>query len=162
MRKGWQWKRSLLAPAAIFISFSLSALHGFAQDTFFDRDFFSLQTDLFPSASELPLGEAFWLKSSLHPGEERNIAALPRSPEIGTGEKPEKWALFTRGGFVFSLSTMRDPLLRFDISRPGMDEPGRLERDRSWTSHFFDLPSGDSLQYFGEMFQPELQLGIEF
>ncbi len=149
-------------PAAIFISFCLSALHGFAEDAFFDRDFFSLQTDLLPTTPESPLGEAFGLKPFLHPKEERKSAALSQSPETGTGEKPEKWTLFTRGGFVFSLSTMRDPLLRFDISRPGMDEPGRLERDRSWTSHFFDLPSGDSLQYFGEIFQPELQLGIEF
>jgi len=162
MRKGWRWKRNLLAPTAIFISISLLALPGFGQETFFDQEFFSLQTELLPSTPEVPLGEIFGLKPSIHSGEERSIAALPRNPEIGAGEKPGKWPLFTRGGFVFSLSTMRDPLLRFDISRPGMDEPGRLERDRSWTAHFFDLPSGDSLQYFGEIFQPELQLGIEF
>jgi hypothetical protein len=77
-------------------------------------------------------------------------------------DEDAKWSIYSWGWGSMSLSTMQNRIPKRDISGASSYEDNRWEMIKSLTTKFSDLSSREGFQYFGEMFEPELKLGIKF
>jgi len=167
MMKGWGSLRKILLLLSIFVGLYLPAPIISAQEIFFNWEPFQPQTELAPTTTNsLPLpgnnrGKPGFLTGDILDSDSAPPTQLWKK-EDGQQEKVDKWAIRNWGLFSLSLSTLRNRIPKHDISGPVTNEKSRWEMMRSLTSDFSDMPSRERFQYFGEIFEPELKLGIEF
>jgi hypothetical protein len=156
------WKRLILPLIAISIFLYASGFCS-AQEILSNWEPFQPQAGLettapTPGKSNLnvppirPEDRLYFDRRPLFRGEEKNYMQ----------DEDAKWSIYNWGWGSMSLSTMRTRILKRDISGKTTSEDKNLEMIRSLTTKFPDLPSREGFQYFGEMFEPELQLGIKF
>jgi hypothetical protein len=162
------WNRQILPVVVISVGLHLPAFTVSAQDIFYNGEPFKTQTKLTPTApaAAAPVPKNDFRKPTdlLAPDRMATDFETRVLPE-GKHDKKEKedyWATYDLGIFALYLSTLRNRILEHDISGPMMSEKSRFEVMRSLTSDFSDLSSRERFQSIGEIFEPELKLGIEF
>jgi len=93
----------------------------------------------------------------------RPAPLIPGKENEDQREEENTWAIHNWGFFSLSLSTLNNRIPERDIRISGTaEEKSRMEMIRSLTSGFSDMSSRKRFQSFGEIFEPELKLGIEF
>lgn len=155
--------RRILLPVAIFIGLHFfSALSGFAQDSLFSWKPFSTRASLMPA---VPVFESNMGKQTVPSKDVMNsdFELLNLRDREDVGKEPEgQWDIYDWGGVSLSLSTLRNKIIKRDISGPMMNEKNRFETIQSLASNFSELPSREGFQHIGEIFEPELKVGIKF
>jgi len=165
MMKNWGSLRKILL-LSIFFCLFLPAPTISAQEIFFNWEPFQTQTELAPTFNARPLSGNNLGKPGIPTGDilDSDSAHLTQlwKRENSEREKGDKWGTYNWSFFSLSLSTMHNRIPKHDISGPVMNEKSRWEMIQSFTSNFSDMPSRERFEYFGEIFEPELKLGIEF
>jgi len=160
MRGWWELNRTITLLFLLFFSLHLPEKNGCAQDIFLSWEPFQTQTDLVPTAAS---GNN-WKKSTFLSRDITDSARLPLSQDQWEDSKQDQentWGTYSWSFFSLSLSTLSNMEPRRDISGTAQ-ERSRLEMIRSLTSDFSDMPSRKRFHSVGEIFEPELKLGIEF
>jgi len=161
MKGWWKWLCSIPLLFAISFVLQLPEWNCFAQDVFLPGEPFHTQTDLAPT---VPALENNWETPTFIPSDMTDSARLPRSQDPWEDSKQDQentWGTYSWSFFSLSLSTLSNMEPRRDISGTAQ-ERSRLEMIRSLTSDFSDMPSRKRFHSVGEIFEPELKLGIEF
>lgn len=161
--------RRLLLTASIFLCLTMPAITGFAQEIFFNWKPFQPQAELAPAADALlsPGSNLIKIRPFFLPRDINDLYSLPTTPQFRKEEAGERgrnvqWAIYDRGVFSLSLSTLHKRIPERNISGTATNEINRWEMMRSLTTNFLDMPSRERFQYFGDIFEPELKLKIEF
>jgi len=161
MRGWWELNRTITLLFLLFFSLHLPEKNGCAQDIFLSWEPFQTQTNLEPT---VPTPGNNWGKPTFLPRDIKDSARLPLSQDQWEDSKQDQentWGAISWSFFSLSLSTLSNMEPRRDISGTER-ERSRLEMIRSLTSDFSDMPSRKRFQSVGEIFEPELKLGIEF